>query len=154
MDFDFQQMAQQCAPAVHHKTLQYIATVESSFNPYAIGVVGGHLVRQPKNLSEAVATGKELMKQGINFSVGIVQVNRYNFPAHGLTLETAFDVCNNMRAGSLILADCYQRAEKKKSGTSQELIQYALSCYYSNNFSTGFTTGYVQKIMRVVQKAQ
>lgn len=154
MDFNFQQMAMECAPAVHHKTLQYLTTVESSFNPFAIGVVGGHLARQPTNLKEAVATGQMLMEKGINFSVGITQVNRYNFAGYGLTLETAFDVCRNLKAGSLILTDCYQRAEKKKGGTPQENIQYALSCYYSNNFSTGFKDGYVQKILNVVKNAR
>lgn len=154
MDFNFEAMAMQCAPAVHHKTLAYLTTVESSFNPYAIGVVGGHLVRQPRNLQEAIATAESLASRGINYSVGITQVNQSNFRSYGLTLETAFDTCKNMKAGAEILSDCYNRAEKVMKGTVQQNIQYALSCYYSGNFVTGFKHGYVQKILKVALNAK
>ena len=42
--------------AVPGQLMQHVAQVESSHNPYAIGVVGGRLVRQPRNLAEAVST--------------------------------------------------------------------------------------------------
>ena len=41
-----------------------IVVVESSFNPFAIGVVGGALARQPRNKAEAVATALALKEQG------------------------------------------------------------------------------------------
>ena len=44
--------------------MQHVMRVESSFNPYAIGVVGGRLERQPRNLPEAVATARMLEKNG------------------------------------------------------------------------------------------
>jgi type IV secretion system protein VirB1 len=40
--------------------LAAVVRVESAKNPFAIGVVGNRLSRQPKNLDEAVATGKSL----------------------------------------------------------------------------------------------
>ena len=46
--------------------MQHVMRVESSFNPYAIGVVGGRLERQPRNLPEAVATARMLEKNGFN----------------------------------------------------------------------------------------
>jgi type IV secretion system protein VirB1 len=125
--------------AVPSEVMTHVARVESSFNPYAIGVVGGRLVRQPKNLSEAVSTAQMLEDKGYNFSIGISQVNRYNLDKYGLeSYEKAFQVCPNVVAGSRILAECYGRA---KSDWGK-----AFSCYYSGNFVTGFRHGYVQKV--------
>ena len=119
--------------------MHHVVRVESSYNPYAIGVVGGRLVRQPKNLPEALATVRMLEGRGFNFSIGLAQVNRYNLDKYGLdSYEKAFEPCANLKAGSRILAECYQRA-KGDWGKS-------FSCYYSGNFSTGFRQGYVQKI--------
>jgi len=39
-----------CAVGVHPALMEKIIHVESSGNPYAIGVVGGHLLRQPRNI--------------------------------------------------------------------------------------------------------
>ena len=70
--------------AVSPNIMQHIVRIESSGNPYAIGVVGGRLQRQPQNMSEAIATAKMLEKKGYNFSLGITQVNRYNLKKYGL----------------------------------------------------------------------
>ena len=53
---DLLALAQECAPNVAPQTMAAIVSVESSKNPYAIGVVGGRLERQPKSHQEAVAT--------------------------------------------------------------------------------------------------
>ena len=125
--------------AVPHQVMHHVARVESSFNPYAIGVVGGRLVRQPKSLGEAVSTAQMLEEKGYNFSLGISQVNRYNLSKYGLdSYEKAFQVCPNVSAGSRILAECYGRANSDWGK--------AFSCYYSGNFVTGYKHGYVQKI--------
>ncbi|MGE6333679.1 transglycosylase SLT domain-containing protein [Stenotrophomonas sp. NPDC077659] len=126
--------------AVPNEIMRHVVNVESSFNPYAIGVVGGRLARQPKNLAEAVSTTRMLEREGYNFSLGIAQVNRYNLNRHGLdSYEKAFNVCPNLQAGSRILAECYAR-----SGNDWGK---AFSCYYSGNFTTGFRHGYVDKVM-------
>ncbi len=140
---DFAALAQDCAPHVHVDTLTRIASVESSFNPFAIGVVGGHLERQPKNLAEAVATAQMLEASGYNYSLGIVQVNRKNLAPHGLSLESAFDPCANLRAGGAILEDCYRRA-----GASSTALTDAFSCYYTGNFQAGYKLGYVAKVQQ------
>lgn len=130
--------------AVPTEVMHHVVRVESSYNPYAIGVVGGRLVRQPKNLPEALATVRMLEGRGFNFSIGLAQVNRYNLDKYGLdSYEQAFEPCANLKAGSEILAECYQRA-KGDWGKS-------FSCYYSGNFSTGFRHGYVQKIYASVR---
>jgi type IV secretion system protein VirB1 len=144
---DFLTLAHQCAPAVHHMTMSYLVKKESSFNPFAIGVVGGALKRQPTNLSEAVATANELIRRGINFSVGLSQVNYYNWKRYGLTVETAFDPCRNLASGSEILAECFKRAVTKKAVGGQAALGYALSCYWSGNFVSGFKGGYVNGVI-------
>lgn len=149
---DFLALATQCSPNVAPQTMAAVVSVESSHNPYAIGVVNGRLVRQPATLQEAVATAKELERQGKNFSVGIAQVNRYNLPKYRMTYEQAFDACQNMRVGGLILGECYGRA--LASGMPpQPALRAAFSCYYSGNFTRGFRPdpghqlSYVQKVV-------
>lgn len=150
MNVDFASLAHQCAPNVNPATLQAVVKTESGFNPYAIGVVGGHLVRQPKSHAEAVATAKALEAKGLNFSLGLGQVNKKNLAAQGLTYESAFDPCSNLRAEGNILSDCYRRAAATK-GTQGRVLNAAFSCYYSGNFVRGFQpdyrgTSYVQRI--------
>ena len=125
--------------AVPAEVMQHVVNVESSRNPFAIGVVGGQLVRQPQNLGEAVATVRMLEQKGFNYSLGVAQVNRANLGKYGLdTYEKAFEYCPNLVAGSQILAQCYSSA----GGDWGK----AFSCYYSGNFTTGYQDGYVQKI--------
>ena len=50
--------------AVPAQVMQHVVNVESSSNPYAIGVVGGQLMRQPQNLDEAIATVQMLESKG------------------------------------------------------------------------------------------
>ncbi len=133
--------------AVSMDVMQHVINVESSRNPYAIGVVGGALVRQPKALDEALATVRMLEEKGYNFSIGLAQVNRYNLGKYGLdSYEKAFQQCPNLQAGSRILADCY-----KRSGGDWGK---SFSCYYSGNFETGFRHGYVQKIYDSIRRGQ
>lgn len=143
---DFALLAQQCAPGVHIETMQRIVHVESSFNPYAIGVVGGRLERQPRNKQEAIATAKWLERNGYNFSVGLAQVNKHNFAKYGLALTTAFEACPNLYAGGEILKDCYYRAKRLRQD-EQAALRDAFSCYYSGNFTTGYKQGYVLKVV-------
>lgn len=131
--------------AISEYVMRHIVDVESGDNPFAIGVVGGQLERQPKNLEEAVATANMLESQGYNFSLGIAQVNRYNLSKFGLLpYEKAFDACANLKAGAKILADCYTSAKGD--------WDKAFSCYYSGNFVTGISAGYVQKIYNSMSK--
>ncbi|USJ02919.1 lytic transglycosylase domain-containing protein [Xanthomonas prunicola] len=132
--------------AVPGEVMQHVVRVESSRNPYAIGVVGGRLAREPRGLEEAVATAKMLEQRGYNFSLGLGQVNRYNLQKYGLTsYEMAFAKCPNLVAASKILAECHSR-----SGANWGK---SFSCYYSGNFETGFKHGYVQKIYASIRES-
>ena len=126
--------------AVPARLMYHVAQVESDANRYAIGVVGGRLLRQPASLDEAIATARSLEAQGYNFSVGVAQVNHANLKKYGLdTYEKAFSICGNLRAGSRILAQCY--------ADTGGVWGKAFSCYYSGDFTTGYRDGYVQRVL-------
>ncbi|MBJ7514919.1 MAG: lytic transglycosylase domain-containing protein [Stenotrophomonas sp.] len=133
--------------AVSMDVMKHVVQVESSRNPYAIGVVGGALARQPQRLDEAVATARMLEQNGYNFSLGLGQVNRYNLAKYGLnSYEKAFETCPNLQAASRILAECHSRSGGDWGKS--------FSCYYSGNFTTGFRHGYVDKVFNSIKRSQ
>jgi len=150
----FNQLAEQCGSTVHPDTLQAVARVESKFNPYVIGVVGGALKKQPETLSEAIAAANKLHREGRNFSMGLMQINKKNLAHFGLNYETVFHPCKNVATGAAILSECFKRA----GGATQAHLQKAFSCYYSGNFGTGFKADfkgqppYVVKILNAARE--
>ncbi len=125
--------------AVPAQVMQHVVQVESHGNPYAIGVVGGLLLRQPRDLDEALATVQMLDAGNHDYSLGVAQVHRANLQPYGLdSYRQAFTPCANVAAGARILAHCYARYGRDWGK--------AFSCYYSGNPVTGFRDGYVQKI--------
>ena len=155
----FLALALACSPQVHTHTAHALVSVESAFNPWAIGVVGGALVRQPRDRAEALATARALQAAGWNFSVGLGQINVGNFERLGLTLNAAFEPCTNLAAMQSVLAECFDRARAPAATATaattpatsphvdQTALRQALSCYYSGNFATGFRHGYVRKVV-------
>lgn len=135
--FDFIALAQECAPTISPSTLAALVKVESSFNPFAIGIVNGQLTRQPRNQDEALRAANQLEAGGFNFSLGIAQINKHNLPKYGLDYAKAFTPCDNLRAASKILEDCYSRA-LILDRNEQQALRASLSCYYSGNFKRGF----------------
>lgn len=127
-----------------------IVRVESSGNPFAIGVVGGRLQRQPANLQEAVQTANQLEKAGYNYSIGLSQINRIHFKRFGWAgdIKKGFDVCGNLLAGADVFIDCKQGAIRSlKPASADAVLRAALSCYYSGNYIAGEKLGYVDKVL-------
>lgn len=150
---DIPALIRQCAPNVAVQTLQPLIRVESAKRPHAIGykVVGANgvvyrLTEQPRDSDEAKQWAAWLLANGYRFDAGIAQINAVNFSATGLTVETMFDACANIRASAQVLTDCYRRAQARYAD-SQTALRAALSCYQSGNFQTGFSTGYVAKVL-------
>lgn len=150
---DLPAITAQCGAELYTEAIHRIISVESSFNPYAIGVVGGRLARQPVNKEEAIVTARYLANAGWNFSMGLAQINRYNLSRYALDYETVFEPCSNLRAAASIYQECYDRALKVSDAETARLK--AFSCYYSGNFSRGFiadaggSSSYVQRIANV-----
>lgn len=146
----FMSLIAMCAPTVHPKTMYSIVKTESGFNEFAIGVVGNPLDSQPKSLNEAIGVVDELVKQGKNFSVGLGQINRYNFDI--TKPELAFNACNNINMAAQNLEYCYDKY--KEDGATQQRLLKAISCYYSGNKEGGFklepqfgNTSHVQRVL-------
>lgn len=156
---DFAALIHQCTPPnVSPQTMQAIMRVESGFKPNAIGYKiirkDGrvfHLTTQPRNRQQAVSWARWFMANGYRFDAGTAQVHSLNFVKYGLTPETAFDPCTNIRTGAKILHDCYVRARPQHKD-EQVALRAALSCYQSGNFTTGFRTGYVAKVVATALK--
>lgn len=144
-----------CQAALRDPVMQQIYQVESGFNPFAIGVVGGRLVRQPKNLAEAVATADYLKNLGRNFSIGQGQVNKIHFVRLGWNsdIKAGFDVCKNVVAAYEIFQQCQSWVLGSGFNATQEYsaTNAALSCYYSGKLGAGKTnpdvTRYINKVI-------
>ncbi|MBI6949140.1 lytic transglycosylase domain-containing protein [Pseudomonas aeruginosa] len=148
----FSELAAKCAPTVHPQTLKSLIGNESTYNPYAIGVVDGRLERQPQSLREAVATAERLEREGYRFSVGIGQLLVTNMRAMGLTYAEAFEPCRNLQTISDLMVKNYTKA-LTTSSTPQEALRKSFSMYYSGNDTRGFRPDkegdlpYVQKVV-------
>lgn len=126
-----------CQINVEPQRMSAIVRTESSANPFAIGIVGYYLSRQPSNELEALQVVKILKEKKINYSVGLAQVNQINFSTYNLDEKNMFKFCDNLKSGSQILKLCF---DKYKDWDK------AYSCYYSGNPITGFKDGYVAKV--------
>ena len=146
----FLALALACAPQVDAGTARALVAVESGFNPHAIGIVGGALVRQPRHRAEALATARALHAGGWNFSIGLAQINVRNLARLGLSIDSAFDPCANLTAMQVVLGECFERASTRDGpdqSAHQRALRHALSCYYSGNFVTGIKHGYVHRVV-------
>lgn len=135
----------QCAPEVAPSTLAAIVAVESGGNPLAIGVNKGARVRQPTNAVEAVATAKALLARGANIDLGLGQINSNNLRWLGLSVEAAFDSCQNLAAAARVLTHNYRRAVLIGHSTP---LGAALSAYNTGSIHRGYRNGYVAKVYR------
>lgn len=145
---DFIDLAAQCAPDIHITTLASVVQHESAANPYAIGVNSTiSLPRQPKNKTEAIETAKWLKANGYNFDAGLGQINIKNLEWLEMSIPDLFDPCKNLQASAKIISNCYKKALTKYE-KGEPALYAALSCYNSGNFSTGFSNGYVAKIVK------
>lgn len=145
----FLALAMQCAPDIAPDTISRIVKTESGFNPWAIGVVGTPLKRQPRTKEEALNAIKMLDSKNANFSIGLAQINRQYFDVKDA--ESVFVPCTNIKMGADILKDCYSRA-LKNGDSEQQALRKSFSCYYSGNYTRGFVrenngTSYVERIV-------
>lgn len=136
-----------CAPQVHPTTIQGIMQTESGGKPWVIGINrgAGRLARQPANQAEAAAWASWLYARGVNFDAGLMQINSSNWKRLGLTPESVFDPCTNIRAGAKILTDNYVDAARRH-GPGQRALLESFSLYNTGKRAAGFSNGYVGKV--------
>lgn len=146
----------QCAPDVSPVTLNALVGVESAGKPYVVANVTDNTSHYFDNKEKAIFFLNDLSSQKKRYSAGLMQIYSGNFQAYGLTNETVFDHCTNIKTGAEILKSCYNTASKETSDP-QIALRKAMSCYYSGNFTRGFKQesdgkSYVQRIELKVNK--
>ncbi|SAL84914.1 lytic transglycosylase catalytic [Caballeronia choica] len=146
-DGNFEDLAAQCAPEIHIKTLAAVVRQESVGNPFSININGAKgLPRQPQTAAEAAVRAQALLDRGFNIDVGLGQVNSKNFAMLGVSAAQLFSPCANLQASARILSDCYRRAVAVY-GEGQPALHAALSCYNTGSFRNGIANGYVRKVV-------
>ena len=104
-------LAHACAPTVAPATLLSVARAESAFDPLTIGVnTRPHRSLHPATVREAVKQASALAARGVDFDVGLAQINARTLPRLGLDLTDAFDPCRNLAAGAQVLTRDYLAA--------------------------------------------
>jgi type IV secretion system protein VirB1 len=123
----FAQLAASCAPDVAAQTLAGIARTESGLDPFAmLDNTTGRSYR-PENQAEAVRIAAGLIAAEHSIDAGLMGINSSNWRWLGLSPETVFDPCQNIRAGATVLT--------------------AFSRYNTGSPTRGFRNGYVQKVI-------
>ncbi|HHY0602198.1 TPA: lytic transglycosylase domain-containing protein [Vibrio parahaemolyticus] len=130
----------ECLFQVHPATATQIIQHESGGKPWVLNVnaLKGQKppkFKQPNNQQDAIALARQFIQQGHTVDLGLMQINSNNLPHYRVTLEQIFDPCTNLRVGSTILYEGYQRA----LGTTknpQIALQKALSIYSITAFKT------------------
>lgn len=146
-------LAQQCAPDVHPQTIISIIETESSRDSLAFNVNDKGIVYvKPTNISEAQALAEDFYSKGINFDVGLMQINSANFKALGVEPYEVLDVCTNIRLGGEILIENYTSASK--SLNEQDALSASLSAYNTGSFKKGLENGYVDKVKKQAEQYQ
>lgn len=146
---DLHALLTECAPTVAPTTMARVIRHESGLRPLAIGINGGtSLKRQPRSAEEAATWARWLLANGYNIDLGLAQINSRNLGRVGLTLETVFEPCANVRAGALILTENYRDALKRYKD-SQEALRAALSAYNTGRFESTIGRAYVGKIAAI-----
>lgn len=139
----------ECAPAVAPGTLTRIIRQESGGNHLAIGVNGGfRLKRQPRTYQEATTWASWLISAGHSVDMGLGQINNRNLSFLGLTVETVFKPCDNVRAAGQLLKDNYLRAKHKYSD-DQTALRAALSAYNTGSFTAPAGLIYTQRLQSI-----
>jgi type IV secretion system protein VirB1 len=127
-----------CAPLVAPTTLKAIVLEESRGHPYAIHDGKTHRALFPKTRAEAIATARRLLAQGSRIDAGLSQINSENWAWLGLTPETVFIPCTNLRAGERVLLEAYTHAPYT--------VEAAISRYNTGHATRGVSNGYVARV--------
>jgi len=144
---DLLALAAACAPGVAPATMVAVVRAESHGDPLRIGVNRSlPPAAPPADRDAAIRQARALIAAGADIDLGLAQINSGNLVWLGLPVERAFEPCANLRAASVVLSLCYERALRDHAA-GQPALQAALSCYNTDSLWRGFANGYVQKVV-------
>lgn len=139
-------LAAQCAPGVAPSTIAAVVHTESKGFPFALNVNGvGRQPQPPSNAVDAAKIARSYIARGYSVDLGLGQINSRNMTALGLSWESVFDPCTNIRAAGQVLAGNYQQARSGR--LPQEALRVALSMYNTGSRTRGFRNGYVSRVL-------
>lgn len=144
----FLQLAAAYAPSVAPETLASFAQYESRLEPTAIHDNSTGQTFLPATSAAATQLAVTLLAQGHSLDLGIMQVNSANLPRVGLTVATAFDPGQSIRAGAVILAEAYQRCRRDGAVAEQAALRCAASVYNTGKEQAGIVNGYQARVWR------
>lgn len=139
-------LAMRCAPSVAPSTIAAVVKAESGFDPLVIGV------NRPKTgpiksltLRDAAVTAHRLIDDGYDIDLGLAQINSRNLTRLGLSVEAAFDPCQNLAAAAHLLQTGFTLGRPERVG-AQAALRIALSYYNTGRPDRGFANGYVARV--------
>jgi type IV secretion system protein VirB1 len=144
---------QTCAASVAPDTMRAIISVESRGYIYAINdntaraayCVPGSAA-YPCSRREAAAIAGRTIALGHSVDVGIAQVNSSNFRAYHVAATDMLEPCENLKAGSAILAAAYRTA-RARFPDQREALWHAIMAYNTGSLYAG--ERYVRSVVEV-----
>jgi hypothetical protein len=101
-------LARGCAPAVHPSVLMHLARRASRFEPWSVGNPGGvFYAAQSRNAAEDTMT--RLNDEGVNATIGLLQIPARLLGDEGVNAGEALDPCVNLAAGARLLLRLWRR---------------------------------------------
>lgn len=135
-----------CAPMVAPATMKAVVLEESRGHPYAIHDGNTHRALFPDTKAEAIAAARRLIEGGSRIDAGLAQINSQNWKWLGLTPETVFDPCMNLRAGERVILAAYT--------SDPSTVDAAISRYNTGDATRGVSNGYVGRVKGWMPKPQ
>jgi type IV secretion system protein VirB1 len=105
-------------------------------NPYTISVMGAETATPPESEGEATAVIDDLRIKGIAYNTGMMKIHSSNFQLVGLDNSNAFNICDNIKAGAMLLSSCLGNSTDNNS----QAIADAYICYRKKNFLPPIST--------------
>lgn len=136
-------------PYAHKSIMTAIVKVESGGNPWAINInskTGQRLLYQAKTLEQAQAWVRWFVANNYNIDIGLAQINIKNIQKQKLDPTDFLEPCTNLKMAGQILKANYVSASKT-STNSDDAVKKAISAYNTGNFRSGYSNGYVGKVM-------
>jgi type IV secretion system protein VirB1 len=109
-----------------------VAQTESHLDPLAVHDNTTHRSYSPATKADAVLTAQQLITEGHNLDLGMMQINTGNLGWLRLTIERAFDPCQSLKAGAAVLT--------------------AISRYNTGSHTAGFSNGYVRRVLTALHE--
>jgi type IV secretion system protein VirB1 len=142
--FTLAQVLTACGINTGIHTMSAIVSVESGGNPNAIHDNTTGRSYFPQQSADAVALASGLVGAGHSVDLGLAQINSGNLPGLGLSVQSMFDPCINVRAGAQILSGDYSRAVQRFGPTEYAALR-AIGAYNTGQLTAGDT--YITKVL-------